>query len=799
MSPWRLTLYVGAWLGAGALWPGTAAAQRRVADVQVSPPDAQVQVGRQAPFVATAYDNASNPIATATFVWTSSNPRAATVDQNGIATGVGPGITIITARTGAGSRARSGQATLQVISEGAAPQPQAQPAPQPAAAGRPAPAGARLVGSGCSAADRQPAGTGPAVGLLVEPLRLSLVKGESRALSYRAVQSTGDPADRVCVLFAVQPGGERVAVVDSFGVIVAGSDTGRAIVQVTVPGKTGWPPRQVNVEVRGDSVRFRSRELSMAPGTVDTLPLVVPAQEDRVLNAVGIFQFVSSDTSKVRVSPVAPIVTAVAPGTARILAQSSVYPDIPITINVHRRVARLVGTPPDSLFTLAIGGATALSVRPLANDSSLISEVPLHWAVADTTVARYDAEAKTLRGLKMGETRVTVTAPVARDSVRVLAWRAKVVAGGLAIARPGVRFGLGVGERAPVEVKILDERRQPVETASRLTWTSSNDSVARVVDGQVVGVGMGRARLTARAPWDSTVTAEVFVVGQVLLSALRAGRWDLYMVDPGTAGQRLIRQITNDSALESQPAWSPTLMQIAYVSAPSPGSNTFDLYVADADGTNTRRLTNDSALVRSPSWVRPAGEQIVFESSKGGKPQLYAINRDGTGRRQLTTGTNPNSQPVVSPDGRKVLFVSLRETSPRERHYNVYEMNIDGTGERRITTSPRPEDSPQYAPDGRSFFYLRDEGGNPPTKRVYRQDLASGQATAVTPVGQFIQTFSVSNDGATLLLTVLQADANGIQTARVVLFQLATGQMTPLAPAGDRVANPVFRPATPQR
>ena len=63
-----------------------------------------------------------------TFVWASSNPRAATIDQNGIATGVAPGVTIITARVGTGSRARRGQGTLQVVG-GAVPQPGRPPTP----------------------------------------------------------------------------------------------------------------------------------------------------------------------------------------------------------------------------------------------------------------------------------------------------------------------------------------------------------------------------------------------------------------------------------------------------------------------------------------------------------------------------------------------------------------------------------------------------------------------------------------------------------------------------------------------
>jgi len=389
-------------------------------------------------------------------------------------------------------------------------------------------------------------------------------------------------------------------------------------------------------------------------------------------------------------------------------------------------------------------------------------------------------------------------APVARDSVIYRHWRAKVVAGGLAISR--ARLGLGVGERTPIAVQLLDDRRRPIGPATQLTWTSSSDSVARVVDGQILGVGMGHARLTARAPWDSTITTDVYVVGEMVFSALRAGRWDLYMVQRGESGQPLkAHPLTNDSALESQPTWSPTLQQIAYAAAPSPGAGVSDLFVANADGSEPRRLTSDSALVRSPSFVRPAGDQIVFESSRGGKAQLFVINRDGTGRRDLTRGDNPNTQPDVSPDGRKLLFVSLRETAPRERNYDVYEMNLDGTGERRLTTSPRPEDSPAYAADGRSFFYLRDEGGNPPTKRVYHQDLTTGVTTPITPVGVFVQGFSVNADGTILVLTILQADASGAQTSHVALFHVATGEQTPVPPAGvDRIGYPTFRPVTPR-
>jgi uncharacterized protein YjdB len=91
-----------------------ATATVHVAEVTVNPRDAQVQVGGRTPFVATAYDRANNPIASAVFVWLSSNPAVATIDQNGIASGVTPGVTRITVRVGTAPQAKTAQARLQV-------------------------------------------------------------------------------------------------------------------------------------------------------------------------------------------------------------------------------------------------------------------------------------------------------------------------------------------------------------------------------------------------------------------------------------------------------------------------------------------------------------------------------------------------------------------------------------------------------------------------------------------------------------------------------------------------------------
>jgi len=231
--------------------PGTGAAQN-VAEVQVAPPSITIRVGERSGLLATAFDRIGNVIPTVRIIWSSNNVNIAKVDNNGTVTGVGNGVAIIEARIGP----RRGQAAVQVTGGAAAPPP---PGPPPAAPPPAAPPGPDPFAG-------QPAGSGPAAALRLEPGVVYLLPSENSRVSPRALREDGSPAAPVLVTWTSLR--SDVASVDQSGNVVALSP-GQGTIQATgTGGLTATAP--VVVQQAEFTVREGS-PLMLSPGEVDTL------------------------------------------------------------------------------------------------------------------------------------------------------------------------------------------------------------------------------------------------------------------------------------------------------------------------------------------------------------------------------------------------------------------------------------------------------------------------------------------------------------------------------------------------
>lgn len=741
------------------------------------------------------------------FTVTSNSPGVARIEQHYVV-GISAGQAVLTVRTGTGRLAKTGAGAVTVSAE-APSVPSGAPSVAPApVAPAPTPNVTPVArGPGTATLAYQPAGTAPAAGIVTTPSRMELVPGESRFLSYRTADVRGGPAEPLPLQFAIEPASALTFVtIDTIGVVTA-SDTGSATIRVSAVGRPNVTALPVPVVVRADSVAFSRPRVNLAPNTVDTVVMRVPSQNRDIDMRSRVYRYETTDTLVASVHLFEPVVEARAPGTATITATNPRLPPVQLAVNVFRPVTAIQLS--DTALTIAIRQTRRVVMRPVA-DTLFVREAPTTVRGLDTTKvqARYDSTGTfTFVGRASGQTAVTMRVQNGRDSASAVerTLRIRVVAGGLQLSRS--RIGLGVGERTPLAIALLDESRRPVpEVRPDVTWSTSDSSVAAYDNGQILARGVGRARITARAPvgWDSTASVDVFVGPDMLVVKQRANTWDIYGRGAGATGTW--SPLTQDTLVESFPSWSPDLTRIVYVVRPAGRPRGGDLYIANANGSDATRLFGvDSATVYRPHFVGPRGERIVFELSypSDGRSEAWTVGADGQRAQKLALGTPGTftGSPVVSPDGQKILYVSLRP-SAGPGGYDIYMANVDGTGERRVTTTPRTDDSPAWAPDGQSFFFLRDEGEvqrGRPSKRVFRFDLRADSATGVTPSGMYVATYSVSGDARTLALNII--DPAPATTTRLVLYDIAAGAQTPIAlDAGELLgqASPsAWRPALP--
>lgn len=148
------------------------------------------------------------------------------------------------------------------------------------------------------------------------------------------------------------------------------------------------------------------------------------------------------------------------------------------------------------------------------------------------------------------------------------------------------------------------------------------------------------------------------------------------------------------------------------------GLDPFDLYTSRPDGSDRRRLTT-YGVYTAEATLSPDGKKLVFTSLKDGDLELYTMNVDGTNLRRLTTTPGYDGGAFFSPDGRQIVYRAWHPTGDslqayrsllaqrlvRPNRMELFVMNADGSGQRQITNLGGANFAPIFTPDGRRIIF----------------------------------------------------------------------------------------------
>jgi len=141
------------------------------------------------------------------------------------------------------------------------------------------------------------------------------------------------------------------------------------------------------------------------------------------------------------------------------------------------------------------------------------------------------------------------------------------------------------------------------------------------------------------------------------------------------------------------------------------------------DGSDVRRLTTTPGYDGGP-FFSPDGRLIVYRAWHPAEPgeladyrallaqhlirpsklDIWVMNADGSGQRQVTRLGCASFAPFFHPSGRRIIF-STNHPDPRNREFDLYLVDLDGQNLERVTFTGGFDGFPMWAPDGRTFVF----------------------------------------------------------------------------------------------
>lgn len=193
--------------------------------------------------------------------------------------------------------------------------------------------------------------------------------------------------------------------------------------------------------------------------------------------------------------------------------------------------------------------------------------------------------------------------------------------------------------------------------------------------------------------------------------------YDIFVADADGSN---LQQLTSEDGYDAEATISPVGDRIVFTSV---RNGDLDLYSMNLDGSDVVQLT-DRLGYDGGAFYSPDGSQIIWRAHypeegpeaddyvsllrqgllRPGELDIWVMDADGSNKRQVTDLGGANFAPYWHPDGDRILF-SSNHHDPQGRDFEIYMINLDGTGLERITHSEGFDGFPVFSPDGRYLVF----------------------------------------------------------------------------------------------
>jgi len=514
-------------------------------------------------------------------------------------------------------------------------------------------------------------------------------------------------------------------------------------------------------------------------GTVDTLHLKVPAQNNRVISQGLAWK--STDPSVIRVlNSTEGIVQARGVGTAVITVDGfTITRTLPVRVSA--RVARIEASiPPTTPLTLGVGSTLSVTARAVDSIGATVDGATMQWMMRDAAIATV-----TVAGTILGHQTGTTVLSIAVDGLPPRTWPVTVVATRVALGVP--RAGMMTGVSRQLSATLRGEGEREFGPPRNAMWSSSAPDIASVDSaGTVTAKAPGVATITVQQHGAGTDSASVYVTGRVLVSGIigtRRGLWQLMRATDTVA--TLIAAV--DSANITQAVWSPDRTMIAATLEPAEKSGGPRVVVMTAAGAGMRVISGGADVASDPAWTTD-GRAVLASVRRGTEWLVARLPIDGTEITTLASGGQARLRyPQATRDPEVVL-------ARGENNSRADIVRIRGGVIIQSLTTPKPrEELFTLLQDGRLLIAIDSSGKTRPTTLAIAtsgDDAYLNPVAVPLPAGFVISDVSAGDADNVVIVTgrTRRYDRTGAPALIVFRVQLDDGQARPLLVLTERDA-----------